>query len=161
MAPLNTTVNVSAAPAAASRLSVSHRLGDTAKPANAAAQRTGTAAEPLGVDRREKGDRQAEDSGVEIGEKRAGQYLAATNEADTLRYRAKPRPRCAALRTHRGQPGRCVQRRGEADRVDEIANPQTQVRHGRDEASECGAGGQHDLEAQPVQHQPGRQLASR
>jgi hypothetical protein len=36
MACRNTTVNVSAAPAAASRVSVSHRPGATAKPANAA-----------------------------------------------------------------------------------------------------------------------------
>ena len=200
MAPRNTTVKVSAAPATASRLSVSHRLGGdrepgegraprrrprTASPGPAAtmcltgpekrragqaaqadgrgeqAERAGIAAEPFGVDRGEQRHGQAEDGGVEIGEKRAGQHLAAADEA---RFPRRPRAGPARVRRprpHGGQPGHPVQRGGEADRVQEIARPQAQVRRGRDEAGQRRAGGQHDLEAEPVQRQPGGQLAGR
>ena len=65
------------------------------------------------------------------------------------------------LRPHRGQPGDPVQRGGEADRVDQVARAQAEVRRGRDEPGQGGAGGQHDLEADPVQRQPGGKLARR
>jgi hypothetical protein len=119
------------------------------------AKRARVTAEPLGVDGREQGHRQGEDRGGQIGKERPADHLAAADETDPLRDRARARPRAAARRPHRGQPGDPVQRGGEADRVGQIASAQAQMRRGGDEPGEGGADGQHDLEAEPVQRQPG------
>src|SRR5215831_1050651 len=186
MAPRNTTVKVSAAPATASRLSVGHRPGATANPANAAPHTatvhsiarpcrdtclTGPENAALDspptpmavVNRPSVRGSPPNRSALIAGNRAAGRpkmvalRSARNAPASTLLLRMKPIPSATARGLGRVAP----QRGREADRVDEIAGLQAQVRGHRDNTRKRGTGGQDDLEAEPVQRQPGGQLAGR